>query len=595
MNPALETTEIRTTNLPEKVNLLIEKLSPEVFKDDDGNDRASYSFSTGNGKPVKVIFYSPGEIPYNNQVTQDRRSFVIGEQPKWRDKDVWQGFLSKVKQDSKTTHPPTDLDSPIALAERIEAVDNERATFFVESGPRQLLDIAFVLGVEDPIFGESRKLATNKRLDDTANALIDRVIALKAQLPEKSHHAEALLLLALQGDQKARDLLDQTLKIQEKKDQVNREQVGGAIKEWVEGRSGPTLNLNELIAVHVTRFYPKKGQNGLEMSSTFDGTDWQVPRDTVHFSLNHPVEAHMFGNWDDTPIAVIAPLDKMIGVNGKPLVLNTVDTFFEVSPGTRIKLPEGSVIVRPDKLPEGQLFRQEQGAVVYKAANITPTDIQNLISLLGERERDYFNEQLWRELASIGSYHLGMPTEQREEIQARWLKLEPLIGSRLEHRDMLQKCAKQNYQEIIKGIIETAELTQDVPPEMVNSIISKWGGAFINKIKVLAIRDQIKKMGCQVQPGGMWAWGDSWDITHRTYKLGAKLGIDVSAHANHWSKKMEEGMIGGMGVGLGLLALLESGEITPAEYRDRTFEFVKDNFDRINPATRRMFYLFGAI
>ncbi len=81
-------------------------------------------------------------------------------------------ILTNVQEDSKTTRTPTDLDSPIALAERMEAIDSERATFFVESGPRKLLDTAFILGIEDPAYRESSKLAANKRLDSVANSLI---------------------------------------------------------------------------------------------------------------------------------------------------------------------------------------------------------------------------------------------------------------------------------------------------------------------------------------------------------------------------------------------------------------------------------------
>lgn len=587
--------EIRTSQAAERATPLIEKLAPETFRDEDGNDRRVYNFKTPDGKSIKVVFYSPGEMPYNGQVTRDRRSFVIGEQPKWRDKNEWDGFLSKVQQDSQTTHPATDLDSPIALAERVEAINGERATFFVESGPRQLLDAAFVLGVEDPMLRESRKLAANKRLDSMANALIDRVITLKAQSADKNHDAEALLILSLQGDQEARDLLDQTLKQQEQKDQSKKETADKARREWAENRKDVPLNPKDLVAVHITKYPPRKGADGLEMSSTFDGSDWQTPRDTVHFALNHPVAGHMFGNWDDTPIGVIAPLDKMIEANGNPLVLNTVDTFFEASPGARIKLPEGSIVVRPDKLPDGQLFKQEQGTVVYKDGNITPTDIQSLISLLDPRERNYFNIQLWEDIARLGRYDLFSTAEERVKADVIQSKLEPIIGSILKEEDVLQKCTEQGYREVIRGIVEAAGILQDIPQEALDTIVSKWGSAFISKTKDLAIRDQIKKMGYQVQPGGMWAWGNDMGVTAQTQMLGVELGIDVKAHTDHWSKRMEEGMVGGMGVGKGLLTLLESGEITPSEYRDRAYKFVKENFDQMNPATRRMFYLMGAI
>ncbi len=133
-------------------------------------------------------------------------------------------------------------------------------------------------------------------------------------------------------------------------------------------------SIGELVAVHVTQFMPAEGLTGeMVIPSLFDATRSKVPRtsmitseftkrfeederkgkivpcrNTVHFALNDTVKpGPLTGDWDKMLIAVVAPLNDLIKLNGKPVSVLFGDTFFRTSPGEGLKLPDSTTIVRP--------------------------------------------------------------------------------------------------------------------------------------------------------------------------------------------------------------------------------------------------------
>ncbi len=126
---------------------------------------------------------------------------------------------------------------------------------------------------------------------------------------------------------------------------------------------GANSTEKELVMIHLTRYLPN--EKGL-IKPTSELLDSSV-RSSIHFSLNGPVSAHLYGSWDDTEIAILAPLDKL-----KPLVsnFNTVDTYIFGD----IILPKGTIILisqevaNKNNLENGQLLGN---------AKIKITDITN--------------------------------------------------------------------------------------------------------------------------------------------------------------------------------------------------------------------------
>lgn len=102
---------------------------------------------------------------------------------------------------------------------------------------------------------------------------------------------------------------------------------------------GDVMDVGDLVAVHLTKYFPEGGR--IKTLNTNFPED--TLRNTIHFSLNHPVgNAGFYGNWDGTRYAVIVPLDSLCKEPENQLWnFNVVDTYFVGD----VTLPEGSMIV----------------------------------------------------------------------------------------------------------------------------------------------------------------------------------------------------------------------------------------------------------
>ncbi|MGC8651765.1 MAG: hypothetical protein ACP5UH_00730 [Candidatus Micrarchaeia archaeon] len=187
-----------------------------------------------------------------------------------------------------------------------------------------------------------------------------------------------------------------------------------AIKDLIEAIrvADPSIasmpKLGELIAVHITQFYPSKGLDGSRVIvPTVDATLFDIPRDviitsaylqdflnrfgnkkpvlprnTIHFALNDAASGggELFvGDWQRMPFAIIAPLSSLIKSNGKPYSVPSNDTFFRVSPGEGLKLPPDAIIVRPmtdkEKQESSDLFVQKGDTIVYNPEKIKSGEV----------------------------------------------------------------------------------------------------------------------------------------------------------------------------------------------------------------------------
>jgi hypothetical protein len=63
-----------------------------------------------------------------------------------------------------------------------------------------------------------------------------------------------------------------------------------------------------------------------------------------------------------------------------------------------------------------------------------------------------------------------------------------------------------------------------------NELAEEVGAKLVGHISRIATNHAISEKGFSVKSGGMWAWGDSFDVTHQTHALASKLGILSGAH-----------------------------------------------------------------
>lgn len=120
--------------------------------------------------------------------------------------------------------------------------------------------------------------------------------------------------------------------------------IGKEKKEW---------NTEDLALVHLTNYFPNNkivsSFEGGKISNGFlmiDGKkyNYSVPqyRNTIHFTLNGPVESHPYGSWNEMNYVVIEPLKYHIN---DVINLSTVDTYFYKS----LKLSKDAfILIRKD-------------------------------------------------------------------------------------------------------------------------------------------------------------------------------------------------------------------------------------------------------
>ena len=168
--------------------------------------------------------------------------------------------------------------------------------------------------------------------------------------------------------------------------------------------------------VHVTKYMPRLADNGeLFIPTTAMATNFEIPRSTVHFALNHIVAGHLEGNWDGAPYVVVAPYMSMVEKNGNPEYVALADTWFSPNPDRGMILPNGARVVRPAQdLTDGKLIDVRGNYIVYKSANYTPEEEEMILSEFdwskrfsydsleqGDKKRDALLAQQVRDMAFV--------------------------------------------------------------------------------------------------------------------------------------------------------------------------------------------------
>ena len=641
----IPTTVAEPTAERRSTEVLLAVLKPRQVEAEEGSLHTIYTFETKDSKPVEVLFYSPNELPFIE--SEVRGKFVVinnGKEPRWRTNEEWERFISRTLEASDNS----ESRQRNYTQQVEESIASGRAMVLVEAKPEALLETAKQLGMEleEPL-RETLSELRNKKLTEASLAVIDSVLAGNLVndagefRQEHQHEGEALYLLALMGNKEARQLLDKKREIIHQMDKIREERR----KAWFAkqrqkyeelGKKG--LELKSLVTVHATRYLPAKGPEGLEIATTFEGSGWTIPRDTIHFTLNHEVTPHMYGSWEDNPYVVISPLEEMIKANGKPTVLNTVDTFWEIGPGRKLKLPKKAAIVRPSDLPTGEIIRGlETTNVHYKSSGLKPKDIATLSEELGRMRVAVLN--LSGRLEEEGKVRKKKLNTDLQDIIVGtvWSFNDRLIGddvialhSLREQRDRLKEVIEpldiladlqeQTAEDIVGNILNIAKMENELEViELKGMITERIRRGIIAAIKHLAVEKKIQQMGYELQPGGMWAWGGSWTVTAQTKVLGAKLEVPVAAHSNHISGWVEEAAIGKLSAllevninaferererereiyGIALSALIQKGK-TEVKERVKRFEdsreYIREEFmPEVTQDTRRMLYLTGVI
>lgn len=148
-------------------------------------------------------------------------------------------------------------------------------------------------------------------------------------------------------------------------------------------------DMDNWLCVHVTRYPPKRNSEGeMYIETTAMATGYELPRASVHVTLNQVVSSNSGGNWDDAPIVVLAPYNGVVSKNGSPQEVSVDDTYFIPNPDTGLVLPKDAYVIQPDN-ESGKLFEIGKHGATYKTDGYTDEEVEEILSLNPWNREDY--------------------------------------------------------------------------------------------------------------------------------------------------------------------------------------------------------------
>ncbi len=148
-----------------------------------------------------------------------------------------------------------------------------------------------------------------------------------------------------------------------------------------ENRAAYMSDMNNWLCVHTTRFEPEISKDGTRaILTTAMVSNYELPRATVHITLNQVVRSNSGGNWDNASIVILAPYKDVVSLNGQPQEVATEDTYFIANPDTGLVLPESTYIVRGSSKC-AKLFEIGKNDATYKTDHFTDEEIEEILSL----------------------------------------------------------------------------------------------------------------------------------------------------------------------------------------------------------------------
>lgn len=593
--------EAQSTTFKEKIS----NPNPEVF-----------TFRAKTGKAVNAIFYSAQEIPTVSDPMKDKKVFVYGEKPKKATDQEWFDSQEAIRNSSLNKNL---LTKGTYWWDISEAMDKENALFMVEATPKNVLDLAFTLGVESRTLRNlraelSRGHMTDEVLDFTDAIIAGKIVGADGKIrTDANFDGEAVMVRALTGDIEAEQELKKRQQIITELDQRSSQEEIEELKADLpdlEKRlpvGEKPIEPKDLALVRVVPDEPTLMDGKMVLQTVFDRSGF-IPRPTLHFTLNHLVGAHSGGDWTGTQVTIVSPFDKAVELNGSPISINTSDTFFAQTPGRAFVVPEGSSVIKPGKTQNAELFKKvDDTQVVYKTKDFTPADIQKIESDLDKRNPQIF-------LVDGQTVATRITSSLGDQIQAYWLQ-QFGIGKNpdYESKEFKQYWARSGtdisaVKQAFKEVTEEKNLFEVLKDKPITELLTdfktlldgKVDGGISLELEAL-IKNAIEvQLGSEVQTlavqttmeekGYKWMTSGAWGGFHNSLDrlkfdiLAAQLGIPQRPHDADPNLKLE-GFLG---------TSPEDGVL--GIYKDKREDILTSKtLTQINPASRRMLYQMGLL
>lgn len=553
-NPGRTLEEIANVNVESP-----EEKTPDIIKTKQELDigyrgkHEIYEVILPSGLPAHVIF-KDREGDMNPGVISDKHAILLGKGPKWVPQATFEGWKKQFDGVNNAR-----IEGQVQPQHLDTYSQNGGLTFIVDQDAEAIVEMALLLGAKDPkvrqFYHEARTFHYSEELlQQIDNAIAARVLNEDGTIDpaNNTHDGEALLLASFMGDEKAKAILAKkgaTYRSLEEKNAQDRLNKNHALyEEFVEqhaddpsSKEAAPLRIEELVTVHTTKYYPEfnKDIGRWVMRSTYDATDGYQPRVTVHTALNHVVNSHAGGQWEEMPIVVIAPLEDMIKENGLPCGIQSVDTFWELNPGQDLVLPESTRILAPGPVESESIQntaptnRLNHRAIAEgrHPVNYRSYDTSNLqkLRLAYDPEKLFFDKNLTPEERSL---QIGLDEQVRVEVRE------------------------------------------------------------VGEQKKAATREVVEQMGFQYRK-------DSHDsdfdenigrlYNYRLSLLAGELGLPQNDHSNSPSGEVEDSLY------QSLAFKVDNKEYISAENRGELLELLARDWKNISPKIKRMLWTYGII
>jgi hypothetical protein len=375
MNPQTESTrDVEDSRSAAERLMQMEEFSTAEVVDDNGDARELHTLRSGD-----QILFRGRDDAYLPPIQSERAPSVL-----------------TVDEEAHTT---TSFEAP-SLSQPERQGTN---LFIANATPLGVIDLAITLRDQDTPTDELMELRENiknRAFGQKEEALLDLMAAaIYGSSPSGKPGAPELgglidVALALNGDpDKTKFLHEKLSNLAEIEHNVTINELGElALEKMLTHEkivSPEALELAKgMVLVRTTSFEPEFCEDSSvcvqsasdythEIKHSGEGYAF-IPRETVHFSLNHLVESHTGGDFRGRQYTIISRLDKVLEANGAPARTSDVDTYFITGPNGKIALPD-SIIVSPDERQTG-VVRRDGNIVTFKSKGFAESDTSNIIS-----------------------------------------------------------------------------------------------------------------------------------------------------------------------------------------------------------------------
>lgn len=395
------------------------------------------------------------------------------------------------------------------------------------TGPRHFV----VDRTVNDILDLGRRLGMPMPPQDQQYQILDSIVAVDHKLRERGNtpgvYSEATVLLALSGDVDALQLVQEATTEMYAEMRARDE---ARVPQKPDDYYRP-LRPEELVAVHITSHVPRHTGNGEFKVGVFHDVDPTYERGTLHVSLNHVVASPPLEDFESAGYALISPLPSMMKTNGNPKTLNTVDTYFMVSPGESVTFSD-AVMVAPGTRPDGPLIQRRSSDVVgYKPSNYRGKDVREVSAL--RRQLDHGDRPLCPNVNGLVYSDPVMYTvwdgstrfPSAEEIQKKF-------------DEICEERPNITMSDALSSSIEfpPGKGTRDQQNAARTMLLNKATNLLVQNMKT-TLRDTaantvMRGLGYKIEHGGEWSWANDNAVTERTIALANQLGVSQGAHTN---------------------------------------------------------------